>query len=231
MIYAMSDIHGCYAAFDEALSLVDLSGDNKLILLGDYIHGGEDNYAVLDRIIALQRKYGSDKVIALRGNHEDMAIEGSHQISEPRSAYGDESDNADDGRDDMYINWMMDLPLYYAEGNTIFCHAGIDEEAGDLWEFGTDEYTFTWKYPAQTGKFECGDEDIKIVAGHIGTAEISENPRFNKIYFDGESHYYIDGTVLNSGEIPVLAVDTENNKYYQVTDSGSWLIEPYDENW
>lgn len=222
MVYAMSDIHGCYSAFDAALSLVDISGDNKLILLGDYIHGGEDNYGVLDRIIGLQRKYGSDKVIALRGNHEDMAIEGSWHISEHKD---------EDERDYEYISWMEDLPRYYVEGDTIFCHAGIDEEAEDLWEYETDDYTFTGKYPPQTGKFYCGDMDMKIVAGHIGTAEISDNPRFHDIYFDGESHYYIDGTVLESGEIPVLAVDTKANKYYSMTDSGLWIVEPYDENW
>lgn len=126
---------------------------------------------------------------------------------------------------------MENLPVYYVEGNTIFCHAGIDEEAEDLWEYGTDEYTFTGKYPPQTGKFHCGDMDMKIVAGHVYTAEIADNPRFHEIYFDGESHYYIDGTVLESGEIPVLAVDTVNDKYYRVTDSGLWIVEPYDENW
>lgn len=231
MIYAMSDIHGCYTAFEEALSLVDLSGDNKLILLGDYIHGGGDSYRVLDRIIELQRKYGSDKVIALMGNHEEMALGGSCRISEHRTEHGWNIDYDEDDRDDVYINWMANLPLYYTEGNTIFCHAGIDEDAEEFWEVGTDEYTFMWKYPAQTGKFECGDLEIKIVAGHVGTAEISGNPRFHDVYFDGESHYYIDGTVLDSGEIPVLAVDIENNKYYQATDSGLCIVEPYDENW
>ena len=63
-IYAMSDIHGCLDAFEYALSLVDFFGDNKLILLGDYIHEPDD-YGVLDKIIQLQDKYGSDKVIAL----------------------------------------------------------------------------------------------------------------------------------------------------------------------
>lgn len=52
---------------------------------------------------------------------------------------------------------------------------------------------------------------------------------FHDIYFDGESHYYIDGTVLDSRVIPILMVDTENDKYYQVTDSGKRLIEPYEE--
>lgn len=230
MIYCMSDIHGCLSAFEAALELVDLSGGNKLLLLGDYIHGGEDNYGVLDRIIALQRKYGEDKIIALRGNHEDMAIEGSWRISEHKSERSHEIDYDEDDCDDEYINWLENLPFYYVEGNTIFCHAGIDEEAEDLWEFGTDEYTFTEKYPAQTGKFYCGDMDLKIVAGHVGTAVIADNPRFHDIYFDGESHYYIDGTVLDSGEIPVLAVDIGNDKYYRVTEAGMWLVEPYNED-
>ncbi len=229
MIYAMSDIHGCLAAFDAALELVDLSGDNKLLLLGDYVHGGEDNYGVLDRVIALQRRYGTDKVIALRGNHEDMAIEGSWRISEHKSERSWDIDYDEDDRDDEYVSWMENLPLYYVEGRTIFCHAGIDEETEDCWEYSTDERTFSWKYPAQTGKFHCGDTDMKIVAGHVGTAEIADDPRFHDIYFDGESHYYIDGTVLDSGEIPVLAVDTVNDKYYRVTDSGLWIIEPYEE--
>lgn len=230
MIYAMSDIHGCLAAFDAALELVDLSGENKLLLLGDYVHGGEDNYGVLDRIIALQRKYGADKVIALRGNHEDMAIEGSWRISEHRGERGYDIDYDEDDCDDEYLLWMEDLPYCYVEGNTIFCHAGIFEEAEELWELGTDESTFTGKFPPQTGKFYCGDADMRIVAGHVGTSEIADDPRFHDIYFDGESHYYIDGSVLDSGEIPVLAVDTENDKYYRVTEAGMWLVEPYDKD-
>ena len=59
----MSDIHGCLAEFEEALSLVmeQLEDpDSMLILMGDYIHGGADNYGVLDKIMKLQNQYGSD---------------------------------------------------------------------------------------------------------------------------------------------------------------------------
>lgn len=31
----------------------------------------------------------------------------------------------------LYIDWLSYLPYYHKEGNTIFVHAGIDEEAGD----------------------------------------------------------------------------------------------------
>ncbi len=220
IIYAMSDIHGCLDAFEYALSLVDLSGDNKLVLLGDYVHG-PDSYGVLDKIMRMQDKYGSDKVIALMGNHEDMVCDGQWPIDETR-----EEDAFDDEDDERYLIWMQNLPRYYTEGNTIFVHAGIEEEAEDLWEWGTDDYTFTEKYPAQTGKFY---HDMKIVAGHVGTAELSGDPRFHDIYFDGESHYYINGTVLDSGIIPVIGVNTETDQYYCITETGSWPILPYHE--
>lgn len=79
-IYCMSDIHGCLAAFEEALDLFEEHLEEKntrLLLLGDYIHGGEDNYGVLDKIMAMQQKYGYDKVIALMGNHEEFVLYGS----------------------------------------------------------------------------------------------------------------------------------------------------------
>lgn len=76
----MSDIHGCINEFKYALSLVEpyLSSDNaKLILLGDYFHRGAEGYAVVELIMSLREKYGEDKCIALMGNHEEMACDGT----------------------------------------------------------------------------------------------------------------------------------------------------------
>ena len=89
-VYAMSDIHGYLNEFENALSNVDLSGENILVLLGDYIHG-PDSYGTLDRIIGLQEKYGADKVIALLGNHEEMALDGTWNINEGGFDISDES--------------------------------------------------------------------------------------------------------------------------------------------
>ncbi len=218
-IFAMSDIHGSPMEFEEALSLVDLSGDNMLILCGDYVHG-YDSYSVLDRIISLQEEYGSEKVVALMGNHEEMAVDGMWHITEH------EEIECDEVKEDRYISWMYNLPRYYTTDTQIFCHAGVEEDAGEEWEWGTDEFTFTEKYPAQTGKF-CMD----IIAGHVGTSEIAQNPRFHDIYFDGQSHYYIDGSVRDSGEIPVLMYDTETMLYYRMTANGEYPVVPYDDEY
>jgi serine/threonine protein phosphatase 1 len=58
---------------------------------------------------------------------------------------------------------------------------------------------------------------MDIIAGHIGTSTISGDPGFHGIFYDGKSHYYIDGSVGVSGFIPILMVDTETGKYYEIT--------------
>lgn len=222
-IYAMSDIHGCLQEFEAALELVDFSGDNKLILLGDYIHSGADSYGVLKKIIKLQQKYGNDKVVALMGNHEELVIEGRAPIQE---SWGDGLYDSGNSEDDNYIFFMQNLPLYHVEDNVIFVHAGVDEDAGEEWEWESTDRDFLEKYPAETGHFSG---EMIIVAGHVGTAVIANNYRFHDIYFDGDSHYYIDATVYESGIINILMYDTEDEKFYQVSEAGKFEIEPYEE--
>lgn len=228
-IYCMSDIHGFLAEFEEALSLVvehlKNEEDTMLLLLGDYIHGGADNAGVLDKIMGLQRRFGLDKVVALMGNHEEFVLRGDSSINNMNGrSYDDELDEEDE---DKYIDWMENLPRYFTEGNTIFVHAGIDEDMGSDWEWGTSEEIFTEKYPAQTGEIE--GLDMKVVAGHVYTSEICGDRGYDDIYYDGKSHYYIDGDVMSNGVILVLMVDTESDRYYRVMETGNRLILPYDE--
>lgn len=87
-IYCMSDIHACLESFEAALENVIChldEDDTMLLLLGDYVHGGDYGRGVLDKIMHLQEQYGNDKVMALMGNHEDMVISGESTID---SMYG-----------------------------------------------------------------------------------------------------------------------------------------------
>ena len=204
-IYAISDIHGYIDELNEALSLVDLDAeDSILICLGDYIHG-HDSYAVLDRIMQLQKQYGPEKVITLMGNHEEAVCQGFSVITEGDDVRRRIAD------DKPYIRWMHSLKEYYETETQIFVHAGVDEEAEDLWKFGTPSYVFFGKCPPSTGWFYKD-----IIAGHVGTATISGDPEFSDIYYDGASHYFIDGSVWKSGRIPVLMYDTVTGIYYSL---------------
>lgn len=111
------------------------------------------------------------------------------------------------------VDWLRALPCCYETERQIFVHAGVDEEAGDLWKWGTEEAVFVGKYPASTGPF-CKD----IVAGHVSTAQLAGDPDYHRVFWDGASHYYIDGATAESGCLPVLKYDTETGRYTQIID-------------
>ena len=106
------------------------------------------------------------------------------------------------------IRWLRDLPFYYETDTQIFVHAGIEEEAEDLWAFGTSDECFVSKYPPTFGTFYKD-----IIAGHVGTPSIRKNESDHSVYWDGRNHYYIDGGTAKSGAVPVLKYNTVTRKY------------------
>ncbi|GJM71579.1 hypothetical protein HMSSN036_37950 [Paenibacillus macerans] len=96
-IYAMSDIHEELDLFKETLSLVDLSENNQLILLGDYIDIHSQDLSILYFIKEIQEKH-KDQVIVLAGNHEFMLLE---DIESKASSFNDAA----------LINWLKGLPF------------------------------------------------------------------------------------------------------------------------
>jgi len=90
LIYAISDIHGNLSALELALTRIDLSGDSRLVLLGDYIGYGPQSGATLRCIFDLQKRYGSEKVVVLRGNHEEAFLEWLDTYGGPGAGEPDE---------------------------------------------------------------------------------------------------------------------------------------------
>lgn len=257
--YAVSDIHGCLDELKAALGHIDLSGDNRLILLGDYIDYGPDSGGVLRRVRDLQRVHGPERVIALRGNHEEAFLEWLDAYGGPDAGQPDEygltpwsdwldhdpgfgtfrtlvtaeqwgffrrvlptlsedSRNIEAARlvlaaDPALMDWLRSLPYFYEAEGQIFVHAGIDEEAGDWWPWTTQEYVFTQKFPAETGPFYKD-----IIAGHVGTSGLAGDPDAHGVFWDGENHYYIDGSIQRGGRLNLLAWDGEGG--YRQWDDG-----------
>ncbi len=239
MIYAISDIHGCLDAFDQALSVVDFSDpETKLVLLGDYIDHDHARPEAFRAIMELQQEH-PDQVIALAGNHELMFLEergvpveegpfgGLDDASFEENRGFDGADAEDGGlfdfsmllvpveqptdfKDEEVIAWLRSLPLFYETEDQIFVHAGVDEEAGETWALGTDANLLTGKFPPTQGAFHKD-----IVAGHTGTCSyhLANDPDFHDVFWDGQSHYHIDGSTEFSGVIPVLRFDPRARKY------------------
>ena len=203
-IYAISDIHGCIDVFEQALSVVDLSNpESQLILLGDYVPHYTVDEPIGDFVEraseALRYVKGyceehAGQAVALKGNHEDWTLQSTEE-----GLWTFERD---------LVVWMRYLPLFCETETQIFVHAGVDEEAEDLWRVGTDDTMLCWKFPPTFGPF------IKdVIAGHVGTHHMFGEWGEHDVFWDGQSHYYIDGTTEHSGVMPVLIYDTETGRY------------------
>jgi serine/threonine protein phosphatase 1 len=71
-ILAIGDIHGYRVALDAVLEAAAPTSADWIVCVGDYVDRGPDSRGVLDRLIGLER---SGRVIALRGNHEQMMMD------------------------------------------------------------------------------------------------------------------------------------------------------------
>ena len=234
-IYAISDIHGYLDEFIKALNKVELSDkDNRLILLGDYIDNGSKSFQVLSKIIELEEVY-SGQIITLFGNHEEWFYDWLIPETPTASAFGETIQSFFSPEElkeilvsnpnnfeiairnaiktkTKFIDWFKERfkdKRYYETDNQIFVHAGIEEEAGDLWEELTSPETFTNKFPVTTGAF------IKdVISGHIASHQVARDDSYlGKVYYN-QNHYFIDGDVNHSKTIPVLCYDTITKKYY-----------------
>ncbi|QTQ08615.1 serine/threonine protein phosphatase [Macrococcoides canis] len=235
LIYAMSDIHGHYEAFIEALSKIDLSNkNNKLILLGDYINNGDKSLEVIEKVMALENEY-PEQVITLLGNHDEMLInwlllnDFCHIDEKSLQSFFDSNDLATLDETDLIRVFMKKHPKitnwlkrnrtkkrYYETEDQIFVHAGINEDNDDSdpgsWKYETSDYEWTGKYPPTIGSFYKD-----VIAGHVYAHQVADNLEYSrKIYHDGESHYYIDGDVQSSGIIPILVFDTDTKTYHYI---------------
>lgn len=71
-IFAIGDVHGCARELAELLAMLPIEPDSTAVFLGDYLDRGPDSKGVIDLILDLRKRC---QVIALKGNHEDMALE------------------------------------------------------------------------------------------------------------------------------------------------------------
>lgn len=250
MIYAMSDIHGQYDLFSKRIEQIRpllQDNENKLILLGDYIDRGNKSFECIKLAFDLEQEFGKEKVIVLKGNHEvwfeeflflnedvwlaedkDFFTSGTFLTKEQfkeldilpdRDACIEYVKKCIKENHQELLAWMRKLRLFYETETQIFVHAGVDEEIpeeeAEWCTIGTPDYMMTGKYPPSVGHFYKD-----IIAGHVAASQLARDKSFSGIYFDGESHYYIDGTAAKLRRILCLAYDEKTKKYYQLEEDG-----------
>ncbi len=135
--FVIADIHGCCETFKALVKKIQLTRQDQLFLLGDYIDRGPDSAGVLDFMLALKDK--GYQVYPLRGNHEATLLEDWHYYSKLKlfkdlgnfikSAKANKTIELLDGKGnlkDRFVNFLQGLPFYYELDDFYLVHAGFD---------------------------------------------------------------------------------------------------------
>lgn len=226
MMYVMSDVHGFYEPYMEAVNL--LGSDDVLYVLGDVVDRGSGGIRILEDIMS------RSSVKMLKGNHELM-IESSmvelipfkyssyecERIIESDLAMGDNGQGLtlkafaklSLKKKMEIIQYIENLPLYASltvQGREyIMAHASVPSECTskeDI-EFYADEDTLLW------GDHEyCDRGDLICVVGHVPTRNIA-GAEPDRIYHD-KGNFDLDCGVCFGGKLGVLCLDTMEEYYF-----------------
>jgi len=77
--FVISDIHGCKKTLKKLVKSLELTPDDALFFLGDYIDRGPNSSGVIDYILKLKSK--NYNIFTLRGNHEQSVLDASEEYS------------------------------------------------------------------------------------------------------------------------------------------------------
>jgi serine/threonine protein phosphatase 1 len=144
---AIGDIHGCSKTFFALIEKLNLSEEDELILLGDYIDRGPDSKGVIHTIMALiENGYN---VKCLMGNHEEMMFVSETGFYPFSTWIGNGGDATLENFDVDFFNEMpkpykdfFQACLYYFETEKyIFVHAGLNFNNDNIFE---DKEAMLW---------------------------------------------------------------------------------------
>lgn len=169
-LLAIGDIHGCYDALRRLVEFVDVTDDDLLVTLGDYVDRGPDSKRVVE---LLRTREANGRLVALRGNHDQMMVDARDDRRKvfPWTAVGGVETIESYLRDsdqpgfasvpDSHWDFIENRCVPYHETDRhIFVHASYDP---DLAMEEQDEFTLYWERFADNGPHVSGKT---VICGH-----------------------------------------------------------------
>lgn len=237
-IFVISDIHGELDKLNQVLKHWN-PGMQKLLILGDMVDRGPESFKVVEMIYTLQKAWGKDKVIVLKGNHEDMMDEYFYTPStQSMFIYNggqvtlDSFFRASQIPYEEYflryseiqrirtlekefkdiLDWLFNLPLCYQTGKLLFTHAGFQSFYAD-WK-NTSDSEYLWIRNHHKHKNETG---LVNVFGHTPVINIhgSHDPYISK----DKMYVGIDGGSCFGGQLNGVVFNIETGEIKQMYKS------------
>jgi serine/threonine protein phosphatase 1 len=117
-LIAIGDIHGCHQEFAELLARLELTKDDRLILLGDLVNRGPDSCKVID----LAREH---RALSLLGNHE-LRLLNYRRTGDTKFFKESDAETSEKLRPEDW-DYLEAMPLTHHEPelDTVFVHGGF----------------------------------------------------------------------------------------------------------
>lgn len=232
MIYAISDIHGCYHTFQNLLKSINFSNNDMLFCLGDTIDRGEHNLKLLDLFMT------NDNMKLIKGNHEFFYECWVHGWLSPNdwNRFGGNTTLAElkeISKDKIleYFEFIRTLPLYIETDNFILAHNGfnarfpfVKNNDGEIkvkdtiekqWAYDPYNFIISGDIHRTLPKIMPNMKlDKKMIIGHVptpflGSEKVYKTP--NYLAIDG-------GATYKSGRLTCLRLD-DLAEFYEDIDS------------
>ncbi|TDW46039.1 serine/threonine protein phosphatase 1 [Flavobacterium sp. 270] len=143
----IGDIHGGLKALIQLLERIEVTEDDSIIFLGDYVDGWSESASVIDFLINLNKKYNC---IFIKGNHdiwcEDwLETENVDTVWEKHGGAGTiksyESYSAEEKH--QHLLFFKSMENYFIdEENRLFIHAGFSSMHGPEKEHYSTNYSW-----------------------------------------------------------------------------------------
>ena len=229
-IYVMSDIHGNYEKYIQALNKINLKDNDTLFILGDILDRGSQSIKILQDMMY---RYN---VIPIIGNHEIMAYsilkvvfqkivdedinKLDEEFLEDISLWFEDGGEATFeefkalSKKDMekILDYLKEFEAYEEirvnDVDYILVHAGLGNFREDkkLYEYSLDELIFT-----RTDYSKPYYKDKIVITGHT-PVQVITNKKSDKIY-KANNHIAIDCGCGYGGNLGVLCLDTMEEIY------------------
>ena len=138
--FVIGDIHGGLKALQQVINRANVSINDQLIFLGDYVDGWSETPAVLDFLIDLSATYSC---VFMQGNHEEMLLKWLKKEDDDElwRFHGGEVtvqayQNIPLRTIEKHISFLEKLNEYHIDDkNRLFVHAGFTHLKGVAFEY------------------------------------------------------------------------------------------------
>ncbi|PIF43854.1 serine/threonine protein phosphatase 1 [Chryseobacterium sp. 52] len=217
----IGDIHGGFKALLQIFERAEVTADDKLIFLGDYVDGWSESSQVIQFLIQLSEK---QECIFIKGNHDvwtedwlslgsDTGVWLSNGGKSTVESYNDYSlENLD-----LHLEFFQRMKAYHIDGeNRLFIHAGYSSMHGPEKEVYSSNYRWDrtlWETAVAMDKKLKKDSTLypkrlllysEIFIGHTPTLDIGITHPANKANI-----WNMDTGAAFTGALSIMDIDTK----------------------